>query len=331
MAKKSNNVKKSESKKKTKPRRSKASTAMTTAPMHLVHQICSVTNPFCPEAINAKWPDNTNYKTLPWSSYGTQQQTCVTDAAGNFARMYVGSPLFRNQNNPTVTGTSIDFGATLSTISGFPTNVIAWRITSWGVKVQCTASSNVAFGLLKVRTFNALKLTTLNVMDIDSAVADSTLDQPLSRLIGKDTFVIPMPLSDSARRFQPYDSSVTAISGLDLAWQTIVLTMTGQTASSSANGVITYPYYHFELIVDDTSTNRPFASDNVKESVIVKQGNENVLTKVGNFIEGTAQSVDNVIKSKTFKYLTSAAAYLYYGPAAAIASYGAAGMIKDVD
>jgi len=299
-------------KKKTKPRKSKKRNM--SAVMSYAMQTCAVTNPFCPEAIGARWPDNSMTKSVGWSITGAPL-TLSSDANGNSACLFRGSQ-YQYVTGTTV-GSTITYPGTCLAIVNPPTAVVRARLTSWGLKINCNLSKMTCTGVVRIRLFSPIDGTGLNSVDGNSVAADNALDIPLSRLIDKDFYIIPMPLGEIARLFSTDMLNSNLDGTFQNSWQVVQLFVAGAPVSTAGVLAVQF-YYNYEFCFTDGSSTTAFAQPPPPNLPVVREANASVLSKVGNFIEGTAQKVDNFVKSSAAKYLAAGAAYAFGGPAAAL-------------
>lgn len=263
--------------------------------MRFAMDVCAVSNPFCPEAVGSRWPDNSFTKSSGWSL--TNQPTTVTvNASGNGGLLIL--PTAQN-SLASVTGTT----ATYTTLNSWslPADIVRWRVTSYGVRLSSTLSKMTAQGSCLVRLFSPLSLTALGTTDLESVRADASMDIPISRLIEDDFYITPMPLGDNARWFQtgtPQDASTIA-TAISPGWQVVQIGVVGAPASS--NPIRVNVYYNFEFVFGDGSASSAFATASPPDRPLVRQTNSSVLSSIGNFLEGAAQKVDSVFKSSAFR------------------------------
>jgi len=281
------------------------------------HGVCSITNPFCAEALNSRWPDNSYTKSVGWSAPNTQF-TLTTDASGNGAAvLYCDYGTFGPAFGSLV-GTTLTSGPSSIRAFGvsFPSGVVRYRITSWGFKVTASVAAMVAQGIVRVRLFSPLGGAGLATLDIANVMADNFKDLPLQRLCNEDLYVIPMPLGDNARFFRDAAAvSSTLATWVNPGWQVASVGITGGPASTAVGFVSIYANYEF--VFGDGDAQTMFATPPPKDNPVVRQGNSGVLDSVGNFIEGGIDKVERVFKSKAAKYLAIGAAAYLGGPAAA--------------
>jgi len=266
----------------------------------LAMQVCSVSNPFCPEAKGARWPDNSYTKSVGWSYNATN--TLFTLAAGDISGLFFAG--LANFASPTgiTTGTCAYGGAT--TLPPIPTGVGRWRLTSWGVKLTTPLSALTASGTVSVRMFSPMNGASLTSISGMSSAADFALDIPLARLSSKDLYLVPMPLGNEARMFRDNTLPATVAVWENPGWQVIHVYVSGAPA---ATVVCNYTvYYNYEFIFFDGDSGNQFSIAPPKDNPPVRFVNGSVLNDVGNFFEGAASTLDSIYQSKAFKYIKGA-------------------------
>lgn len=267
------------------------------AQMRFAMETCSVSNPFCPEAIGSRWPDNSHTKSVGWSLTG-QPASCGTDANGSACQVF--TPTGQRATG-VVTGSSAAFPNAMTNYS-LPANVVRWRVTSYGIRISCPLSKMTATGTLFARLVSPMTGATLDPIDYTSIQTDSNMDIPLSRLIDRDLFIVAKPLGDNAHWFNAGtpQAVTTLATTTNPGWQYIVIGVAGAPASNSEVLKIKL-YYNYEFVFEDGSAFQSFAAAPPADSPAVRQGNSSVLATIGNFIEGTAEKVDQFFKSKAFQ------------------------------
>lgn len=273
---------------------------------------CSVTNPFCPEAKGARWPDNSFTRSVGWG-YQNQMTGITTNVSGTGAVMFTAS-LFNTYYGGVVTGTTSAYGG--SGNPGVTPAMVAsrYRVTTWGLRLNSTASAMTATGVVTVRLFSPQTMASLTSVDIMATTADASYDIPLSRLIGKDAFVFPMPLGTNARLWESSETASAAMGSTvsTHGWQTVQVALSGAPASSVPLNI--YMYYNFEIVPVDGDGANVFSRAPPMSSPVVREANAGVLERIGNFVEGTAEKVDKLVQTKAFKYLAGAFGTAAAGP-----------------
>lgn len=285
-------------------------------------ETCSVTNPFCTEAIGSRWPDNSFTKSNGWG-FQDYPQPANADVNGSGA-LLLSASLYNPVHGAAITGTTANYTFT-GVAPVTPPSCSRFRVVSYGLRITSALSKMTATGNLHIRLFSPEYYATVASNSLTSTMCDASYDIPLSRLIDKDFFVIPMPLGTNARLFTPVDSPTEVISTQpNLGWQMVQVGFTGAPANSVP--ITVYLYYHYEIIPADGDATNAFAKAPPKNNPAVQAANAGVLESVGNFFEGAADKLDKVIKSKAARIAGAAAAAFYGRPDVAGAL-----MIRDMD
>lgn len=285
----------------------------------LAHQVCSVTNPFCPEAHGSKWPDGQFTRSATFDVDGAVVDI-PTFASGDAAVMFMPGLNAHYTASSGITSGSAAYANAFATALAPPANISRWRLTSWGIRLSCSLSAMTAAGVLRVRLFSPLTGSSLNPSSVNSTLADESYDVPISRLINKDFHILPKPFGLEARTFRNRaDEATTLSSWTNPGWQTVLVSIQGGPASGYP--VQAYVYYHYEVLFVDGEPANTFATVPPMENPVVKEAASGVLARVGNFFEGAAERVDTIMKSKAVKYLASGIAARFGGPQAASTTY----------
>lgn len=290
-----NKTKKKGGKKKSVPRpqKTKMKTSMKTSVMYTMG-VCSVTNPFCPEAVASRWPDNSYSKSSGWSISGPP--VSVTNAAyPNTSTLFLPEGL---QNVASaISNTLCTFANPSTFVQAWPSNVARYRITSWGLKVSSNMSKYTAQGTLMVRLFSPMNGSSMASVEGSTLMCDANYDIPISRIVDEDVFILPVPLGDNARLFRDIDMlSTTLATWENPGWQIVQLTVSG--GVNSATNITVYPFYNLEFVFKDGEAASMFSTAPPPDSPAIRQGNSSVLAAVGNFFEGSARALDGIFKSR---------------------------------
>lgn len=320
------NKKKNGGKKKAKGRAKGGKPSMPRQPsmagaMSLAMGVCSVTNPFCEEAVGAKWPDNSYTKSATFDVRAIPV-TVTTNATGLAALLFTPT---RDVDYflATCAGTTATYGAATGwTIATYPTtaDVVRWRLTSMGIRIRAVVNKMTAAGSVRIRLFSPMGGTTLNALDINSTMADEVADIPVSRLVENDIYVVSKPLGDLARLFVSQTQDTNSTTFVNPGWQVIQVGVIGAAATTATLEISVYK--HFEFIFADGNDKNAFTSKPPANSLAVREASASTIDKVGNFLEGTAQRVDAIYQSKALRVAGAIATGIYTGsPLAAIAYY----------
>lgn len=219
-------------------------------------QVCSLTNPFCPDAKGARWPDNSYTKSVPYCF--EYNQNINTDTNGNASSLY-GPSLDYNYCAGVVTAGVAAF-TTWGPNPGIGTqaNVQRWRLTSYGIKINAQGPYMTTIGRIRVRLLSPSTGASYASVPINSIYADAALDEPVVRYLEKDLWINAAPLGDNARLFQAYPTSGTVSSWVNPGWQTIVLSVDGGLPSTAVLSVTVF--YNYEIVYNDASGMQLFAA-----------------------------------------------------------------------
>lgn len=273
-------------------------------------KVCSVTNPFCPEAKAGKWPDNSHMKSTTWSIDGNVFGLTST-ASGDASALFCPQISWQTPGVSSITGNSIVYTSNgVATVTP-PTGIARFRITSWGIRLTVGTPVMTTQGYLMIRIFSPRSYTSLLALDKATRNADYALDLPLARLINKDVCVVPLPMGHEAREWKPLTSLTTYTNVENIGWQCINIGTAG--ALPSTEVVRAAMYYNYEIIFEEGDAQNAYSTPSAGNSLKVQEANGGILQSIGNVIEGGAEMVDKIVKSKAFKYGSSLAMGLYTG------------------
>lgn len=297
------------------------------APLSMVMQSCSITNPFCEEANSGRWPDNSYTKT---NVYTIKKAIDVTaDAAGKGITMFVGDLYnYMLPSNTAAFPTCTMTGTLVNLLGGLP-SATRYRLTSWGLRISCPyVAPTTAAGVVSVRLFSPLTGSTLTTIDATSTMCDNSMDISVASLMTKPLLIIPLPLGDNARLFRDVADATTVSSvWKNPGWQVVTVAVSGPVISTAL--VRCECFYHYELVPADGDSTYNYALAPPRDNPMARRANSNILADVGNFVEGGFEKIDRLVQSKAAKYLGAAAATFFGGPAAGASAYGGMAMLED--
>lgn len=289
--------KKQQAPKKVQPRRRRINPVQRAkVGMGMVKEICSITNPFCPEAVGARWPDNSYTKSVGWS-LTNYPMTISTDNNGQGAILYL--PEGGYMDPTSITGAGVTYADLQYFVSTWPAEVARFRVTSWGLRVNCATSAMLTTGTLRVRLFSPMFGASLISTSLTSNLADASFDIPLSRLINEDLTIIPAPLGDNARYFQVprnYGAPVST-NWTNIGWQVVQIGIDGGIPNAGAINV--QVFYNFEFAFNDASSSTAFAQPPPASNPTARIVNAGVIEDIGNFLEGSLDKLERLYESKT--------------------------------
>jgi len=167
------------------------------APKHIVTQICGLNDPFCKHSIGAKYLDNSNTRSLPYTTH--TRANLLTQGTGQGAVFIVPSYVYSGFNNYTTLVTNTATFTTARTASGNPTNVTHCRIVTCGLILRNVVSPLSSSGMVRIRIFygSGGNLTTVDTLSYN---CDDYFDIPLQNC--KETVIILKRVDDTAQEFK---------------------------------------------------------------------------------------------------------------------------------
>jgi hypothetical protein len=261
-----------------------------------VAKVCSVTNPFCPAAKNAKWPDGTAGNTLTEQFRGTSSLT--VDASGNFCAVYAAAAPY-GWVGSTITAGVAAFGsgyATYKANSMLATYGDRYRIVSFGVIVRCIASATTASGVI-----------TLGTMPVPAVSSSLTMGQQLYSEVtvkaiqpGLELSWISSPFGTGARDFVTQSTTTSATND----WNSLIIEISGATASSTPILVEWFLNVEFTPLTTQRALTA-LAKPNPPKSVAAETAVSKVHSSLGSFIEGGVKAVEEKVMQKASEAISA--------------------------
>lgn len=335
--------KKGKKKGKSKGKRSKAK-AMVMAPTvaaGLVKATCAITDPFCPAAMGAKYPDSGSSRTMTLQSRGFV--TLTTDANGNAAvalgastsDAYVIGSVFNNSNGGVTTWAS-PTGNQYSGLSGLPSNH-KWRIVTFGVRARGLLSPMDASGSMGIIMVPASPVTsTLVGFGLDSQMFTQNLRTNMSDVGG----LTAVSRGDGISSHLYNDSAVasTATAATSYGWDVPVVYVRGSKASSSALEV--EYVLNWEIMFPFGTTYNLFATPAANDNTTLQMASNAVKTAMRPVIKGGVDKLSMVVHQKASNFfgrllhagasaLGGAIGGALGGPGGALAGGHTAGLLTD--
>jgi hypothetical protein len=305
MAKKKTQAKKKKAPKRPPQKAAGAGVMMPKAVANLSHAmgVCSVTNPFCPEARGARWPDNSFTRSKGLGMRGVIEMNCNANGYNAFLIIPRSGYMYALPSATMTTGTA-SFGL-LGLLPGaagnWPPGVCArYRIISCGIALKCTANPLDVAGMCHVRTYSPMNGISggMASLDITSNYSDDRYDVPLARLVDETLYINLMPLGTEARLFRaPEDPTETAADFLSGAgFQSVVVGIKGP--NNLAGAIVCDWYFNYEIVYTDAA-NQIFMEPPAKYNPKVMHHNAQVLETVPSMqLSKSAKSVDQSFLSR---------------------------------
>lgn len=279
-------------------------TPRASAPTGLIKDVCSITDPFCYAAKNAKYPDGGVGLTVPYSQH-TRLSLGPANAAGNVGILILpNAPCWYGVDSTVTTPGTCAF-STMSAMGPFPGTASGYRINSWGIRLRSTAPPLTASGLVRIRGLPNLVGTNLAAVHMSTYAAAFTEDIPLRKV--DDTCIIGHRVGKEYTMFlNPGEtmSSAQVTSWNTPGWGAISIYVDGGPVSTTSLDIefIT----NFELLFDDGDSTQYFATDSKQQNVVVQQAQSYAARAVGNVISGGIKVVEKLVYNKAKQYLMTA-------------------------
>lgn len=201
--------------------------------------VVGLTNPFAPEALGCKIPDDDST-----ASFTAQIRNIVSfgaDAAGHFG--FTAAPQPDRYNGRTLTLDSTDLHITATTdvqnpdYSAYYAQMDSYRIVSWGIRVYCTLPDDLAKGSIRICTVDANPSAPPSGQDAtQSMLFPEIYNGPIK---GLDAYWVSRPTGVTWKEY---------ISPQSFAPWTYCL-VTGRGLDAGTNGVVQVEYiYNVEVI-----------------------------------------------------------------------------------
>lgn len=195
----------------------------------LVSQVCSVMDPFCVHAKNAKYPDLTSALTLPYQQH--ERFTLSTSATGQISTLFYPSygynPYF--PQNSFAAGVAT-YGPKLAGINY--ASVSSVRLVSFGIIIRSVVAPLSASGVVRVRMFTAPDPSTLATLNVSTYNCDDYMDIPLN--VCKETCVVLKRVDETAKFWKTpgeYDAGFTAPTQTKNGFGQVLINIDGGPAS----------------------------------------------------------------------------------------------------
>lgn len=261
-------------------------------PQH-VAGVCSITDPFCPAAKNAKWPDGTSGNTLTEQFRGNF--VLASDASGN--NMTIFSPHLPFGYIGTTAGTTSTGFASYKQNSMLATYGDKYRIVSFGIITRVIASATTASGIITFGTAGTPLVSTAYTAgtELYQEVAVKAI-QP-----GMEFSWISAPNGTGARDFVAQSTSTVLV---PTDFQTLYIEIAGAPANSNMAVVEWFINVEFTPLTTARALTA-IAKPNPPKSNLAEQAVSHVHSHLGSFIEGGVVHAEQAVAKFATEALTS--------------------------
>lgn len=260
---------------------------------HHVRAVCSITDPFCPAAKSAKWPDGTAGNTFTEQFRGNL--TVGTSSNGNNLVCFSSSAPFGWISSPTSTATTCTLDTayiTYKTNSLFATYGDKFRIVSFGCVIRCVASATSASGLITLGNTTALNPSA--VITLGSELYNDVIIRAIQP--GMEVSWVSQPLGSSAHTF--HLASTNANPADNDEWTSLVIELSGCPASTAMVNVEWFMNIEFTPKTNTTGSNNALtalARPNPPKVTAATDAASVTRSSLGSFIEGGISKVEGVV------------------------------------
>lgn len=284
----------------------------------LVHQVCSITDPFCSAAWGAKIPDGACSRSIA-TTY-EKLHTLTSDANGNIAFLAVPELVGSNALLDSIDNSFKSATFSAFAVDNYDTNAKRWRMVSFGAEVSSIVAPLSASGMVHLRTFSPYNYKSLSQITINTVYADSMRNIPthklanekiISKRLGTEALlfhdVVPITFGDSEEDSSPIPG-----------YQVIFIGATGLPPNTPC--LVVRTVRHIEYVPSDGSSSYAFASKPPKPNSAVIQQSATTLSNVGNYLGEKASQVIHSDVAQSFGrralgWGVNAAANYLFGPA----------------
>ncbi len=259
--------------------------------MGVAHDVCTLTNPFCPSARGAKWPDRNTAPTISATLEGAV--TVTTDANGN-AMLTFSPNLTAGIYSYTVNGTT---GAGSSPVQIVYSGYDDWtpseyRIVTAGIEVLSTVSMTASQGIYRVCQLGSRVAAV--IPNAFSFQYPALKEKPL-REDGQLCAVF-MEGGPESRNFQPWVDSEPENT---YDWSSLMVAITGAPASTAVARI--HYTINVEMRFDASNAMNRLAKPSPGPKGFLTDIVSGVVANFGGVIEGKKAEVEKSIKDRAIK------------------------------
>jgi hypothetical protein len=253
-----------------------------------IHEsVCAITDPFCPRAKNAKWPDGMGGSTLTMQV--RNHDVIATGAAGAGMRFYGASLPFSKGTAAYSGGVYTMSSAYVDTTSGssFATYASAYRVVTWGIIIRNLPPALTACGYVIITRLSGMP--ALNTSFNEGLVTGGLVEtHPL--YAGAEIHVIGKPSGTGARAMQLENIATTQ----NLGWDIIKVEIVGGPVST--NCVDIEVVYNVEFVLAEGSTAiHQFVQPHAPSAPKAIEAANLVTTRVNTIVAGGVEKVGSKI------------------------------------
>lgn len=220
----------------------------------LAKQVCAVTNPFCDEAIGARYADAAATRSLPYTVRGSIGVDTGTAGDGvTYIRAQADGIYYANCSGTTTSNQTL--GSSWLKLAGPPSQMDEARLTCWGIKCSVVSPVATSCGVMRILTMSeAPAVTSVNsINDYTQSVVETMSCTP-----GTNAHWIAKPTNPvQARMFKPTPTTVVGppeyapaknvMQSEQSGWQTVGVACIDATVSTTPVWIDVVAHYEFTL------------------------------------------------------------------------------------
>jgi len=264
------------------------------AKMAMVRQVCSITDPFCPAAKGARFPDGTGGNSIAFQMRGVVNITTGTASGSSTgAAIYVIAPgaYYGLLNGASFSGSTWTMNGTYAAFtpnSLLANNAAKARVVSAGAIVRGTCSMSNAQGQVYMSEAPGTVTFSSGLTQCDFAYPNISVT---ALTTGFEKSWISKPQGNIARQFQ----SVNANNSYFPGWTNLVVEVNGGPASIACVAIEYFINVEFQLQADNSLSQ--LAPKSTAASPVVIKANSDYQNKQPTIIAGGASVVEKTVAS----------------------------------
>lgn len=272
-------------------------------PRALVDSICGLSDPFCSHARGAKYPDDSSFRTLPFTRH--IRTSIITDSTGiahwMFCPQFYYDPYTTaaTSSGPTVTSWN-NFGGTapISTVSSY-------RIVSCGFVLRNMAPPLTSSGMVRVRSYPIDDLVDFGQVDTSSYNNNASLDVPLQHL--SETAVVLQHTSQMPQATYIVNTDTSPVTDtVCRGFAPVTVHLTG--CPATLDTVDVEIFINYEIMLEDSNALQQLATPSPPANSILTGAASTVTSTMQPFFADGLKSLSQAIVARATRAVLATAA-----------------------
>lgn len=316
-------------KKKSAPKKKKTMVRFNPGPV--AQSVCSITDPFCTSAQNAKIPGTNSTRTMTFPCRFRGSMT--TNSSGVNAFLILPGFSYVNAIAATITAGVVTFTTIVANPATGGFTPSGYRINSMGIRFKNIAPPLTASGIVRIRGLSALNGTALTSIDTNNFNVDFHDDIPLQDC--KDTCIILRKYGEQSEFFQlpaATNPSANVTDYITPFMGPVLVSLEGPVSTAC----LEFQYFiNYELTFQDGDAMNLVATPPASSmsSGLLNRASKYIGEKMDPIVQGGVKIVEKTVMNMAMGYVARAfggvAGGYAGGPQGAIAGSAGAGMIMD--